>query len=119
MQAAAIDPAMHMSEAHPNEFDLHRIERALQERQRYRYVTPTIIGISGGYRIQAPCCSRNIDPDGGIVDVALMLLDGRTGEWRLFFKDHVKQSWELYRVFARLKDVLDELNADPGRTFWQ
>jgi len=119
MQAAAVTSQPHLSAAHPNEFDLKRIERALQDRVRYRYVTPTIVGVSGGYRIQAPCCSRNIDPEGGIVDVALMLLDGLHGEWRLFFKDHQRQSWELHSAYSRLKELLDYLNADPERMFWQ
>lgn len=119
MQTALQVPPHSMSDAHPNEFDLHRIERTLQDRQRYRYVTPSILGVAGGYQIQAPCCSRNIDPEGGIVDIALMLLDAEQDQWRLFYRDHEQQTWEFYGSFERLKEVLDELNADPGRRFWQ
>ncbi len=36
------------------------------------------------------CCSRNIDPDGGIVDIALLLFDEEQGQWDLFRKDHGK-----------------------------
>lgn len=119
MQASALKTPPQMSAAHPNEFDLRRIERALQDRVRYRYVTPAIIGIDGGYRIQAPCCSRNVDPEGGIVDVALMLFDGLHGEWRLFAKDHDRQSWELHSTYSRLTELLDGLTTDPDRAFWQ
>ena len=59
--------------AHPNDFDRKRIERALKARKRYRYVTPRVAAVTDGYRIESPCCSRNIDPDGGVVDVALLL----------------------------------------------
>lgn len=119
MQAAALRSPVQTLAAHPNEFDLKRIERALEERVRYRYVTPTIVGVSGGYRIQAPCCSRNVDPDGGVVDVALMLFDGLHGEWRLFAKDHTRHSWEPHSTYSRLRELLDGLNADPDRAFWQ
>jgi hypothetical protein len=70
--------------AHPNDFDRKRIERALKARKRYRYVTPGVVAVSNGYRIEAPCCSRNIDPNGGIVDVALLLHDEEGAVWQLF-----------------------------------
>ena len=47
--------------AHPNDLDRKRIERALKVRKRYRYVTPNVTTTVGGYRIESPCCSRNID----------------------------------------------------------
>ncbi|POF33871.1 DUF3024 domain-containing protein [Roseibium marinum] len=119
MQVAALNSPSQMPAAQPNEFDLRRIERALQDRVRYRYVTPAIIGVSGGYRIQAPCCSRNVDPEGGIVDIALLLFNGLNGEWRLFVKDHTRQSWELHSAHSRLQELLDDLKADPNRVFWQ
>ncbi|MGL1489203.1 hypothetical protein ACSTJH_00065, partial [Vibrio parahaemolyticus] len=50
--------------AHPNEFDCKRIERALRSRRRYRYVSPKVSCVSGGYLVESPCCSRNIDAEG-------------------------------------------------------
>ena len=65
--------------AHPNQLDCKRIERALGRRERYRYVTPQVIPDEEehGYRIESPCCSRNVEPSGGIIDIALLkYLDG-------------------------------------------
>ncbi len=105
--------------AHPNDLDRKRIERALQKRKRYRYVSPTVVAVSGGYHISSPCCSRNIDPDGGIIDVALVLHDPLTSGWHLFRKDHDTGAWTLHSVHDRLPTLLDLLNSDPERTFWQ
>ena len=38
------------------------IKRALRDRVRYRYVQPLVLQDGEGLRIQAPCCSRNVDP---------------------------------------------------------
>jgi hypothetical protein len=103
----------------PNEFDFRRIERALEKRKRYRYVSPTLLRTANGYRIQSPCCSRNIDPDGGVVDIALLLFDGRSKNWRLLRKEHARGVWEFERAFDRLTELLDFLNDDPDRRFWQ
>lgn len=83
--------ASHISSAvrpfvHPNDLDRKRIERALKSRKRYRYVTPSVTTTIGGYRIESPCCSRNIDRDGGVVDVALLLHDAEGARWQLFRK---------------------------------
>ena len=119
MPAAVLNEKPAIRAAHPNEFDLKRIERALKGRLRYRYVTPGVLAVSGGYRIESPCCSRNIDRDGGVVDVALLLYEEGRGAWRLFRKDHGRGSWELHSIHARLNELLEELIADPGRRFWQ
>jgi hypothetical protein len=103
----------------PNELDRRRIERALETRQRYRYVQPSVVPVAGGYRIESPCCSRNIDPEGGTIDVALLLYSNQFGHWRLFHKDHVRKSWEFHSTHARLHELLDRLNSDVDRTFWQ
>ena len=103
----------------PNEFDFRRIERALETRKRYRYVSPTLLRTANGYRIQSPCCSRNIDPDGGVVDIALLLFDDRSKNWRLLRKEHAHGVWEFERAFGRLTELLDFLNEDPDRRFWQ
>ena len=105
--------------AHPNEFDRMRIERALKSRQRYRFVTPRVAQVDGGYKVESPCCSRNIDRSGGVIDVALMLHDADRSQWQLFRKDHRTESWLLDGDHQRLNDALQRLNADPERIFWQ
>ncbi len=105
--------------AHPNEFDRKRIERALKSRRRYRYVKPSVALVEGGYRIESPCCSRNIDRTGGVIDVALMLHDDGRLRWQLFRKDHAAGNWLLDGDHTRLIDALQRLNADPERLFWQ
>lgn len=105
--------------AHPNELDRKRIERALKSRQRYRYVSPKVVAAAGGYLIESPCCSRNIDAEGGVVDVALLHYDAPSGVWQLFRKDHKTRAWELHSVHQRLASLTDALNADPARVFWQ
>lgn len=104
---------------HPNDFDRRRIERAIQVRTRYRYVSPRVAAVAGGYRIESPCCSRNVDRDGGVVDVALMLYDHDRAAWQLFRKDHAKRAWEFHSSYQRLIELLEQLNADPERLFWQ
>ncbi len=75
--------------------------------------------VSDGYRIESPCCSRNIDPEGGIIDVALFKFDPDRASWQLFRKDHAKAAWELHSTYGRLFDLLDLLKDDPEREFWQ
>lgn len=105
--------------AHPNEFDCRRIERALKSRARYRYVSPIVSAVAGGYVVESPCCSRNIDPEGGVIDVALLHHDATSGAWQLFRKDHKANAWELHSTHPGLAAVTDLLNADPDRVFWQ
>jgi hypothetical protein len=112
-------PAEAWNAGQPNELDLSRIARVLERRRRYRYVSPRVVSVSGGYRIESPCCSRNVDPEGGIIDVALLIYDDQHGCWRLFCKDHQRQSWELHSVYSRLHELLDGLNSDVDRAFWQ
>ena len=111
-----LDPGM---PAHPNELDCKRIERALKSRRRYRYVSPRIGMVAGGYLVESPCCSRNIDAEGGVVDVALLHHDAASGKWDLFRKNHKKGIWELHSTHERLASITDLLNADPERVFWQ
>lgn len=103
----------------PNDLDLRRIERAIEERKRYRYVTARVHAVRGGYRIEAPCCSRTVDPDGGLVDIAFLEFDEEAGLWRLFSRNHEEQRWDLSMIYERLRDLLDTLNNDPDRKFWQ
>ncbi len=105
--------------AYPNDLDRKRIERALKTRKRYRYVSPRVEKMDGGYRIESPCCSRNIDPEGGVIDVALLLHDAGNVKWQLFRKDHKDDSWQLHSTYDRLVSALDYLSEDPERLFWQ
>jgi hypothetical protein len=108
-----------MAGMHPNEVDARRIARALTNRKRYRYVSPSVLAVDGGYLVTSPCCSRNIDKDGGVVDVALLLCVGGPEPWLLYRRDHGRNEWLLCVAYERLSDLLDELNEDPHRLFWQ
>lgn len=103
----------------PNEFDRARVERRLGERARYRYVEPAVTPVEDGYLVRAPCCSRTIDPEGGVIDVALLLWDEARSDWTLLRRDHVAGCWIEDGQFARLGELLARLNADPARVFWQ
>lgn len=105
--------------AQPNELDLRRIVRLLELRVRYRYVKPLVVASASGYRIQSPCCSRNIDADGAIIDIAWLEYDVRIERWNLFRKDHAQGAWQLYFQGSRLADAMKWLNEDPARVFWQ
>jgi len=104
---------------HPNDLDRKRIEYALRERKRYRYVSPSVLAIDGGYRIESPCCSRNVDAEGGIVDVALIEYREETDIWLLHRKNHTDGAWEFHSTYVRLKELLERLNTDAERKFWQ
>jgi hypothetical protein len=119
MEAAALKEITMGRFPHPNDLDQKRIERALRTRKRYRYVLPKVHAVAGGYRIESPCCSRNIDADGGIIDVALLQYDAEQSVWQIYRKDHQGGTWKLHSTFLRLPEVLDLLNTDPDRKFWQ
>lgn len=103
---------------HPNDVDRKRIERALRHRARYRYVAPQVHGTEGGYRIESPCCSRRIDSDGGVIDIALLEFIVERSGWRLFRKDHRLEAWVVWSEFATLTQALELLKQDPERDFW-
>ncbi len=105
--------------AHPNELDMRRIEKLLDQRQRYRYVAPEVIAIAGGYQVISPCCSRNIDRDGGPIDIARLEFDAEAKVWRLYRKNHAAGQWELHLCLRELHAVVAQLNEDPERRFWQ
>lgn len=104
---------------HPNEFDRKRIERALEKRQRYRYVTPEVLTMDCGYVIRSSCCSRNIDPDGGVIDIAKLEFNPDRPCWWLYYKDHEIGHWIRQGEYASLPPILELLNQDPDRRFWQ
>ena len=104
---------------HPNEFDCRRIARRLEDRRRYRYVEPAVIPIPGGYRIESPCCSRNVDQNGGTIDIARIEFGLQLCRWRLYRRDHRRNEWEFYAEYATLAALVNELNEDLRRAFWQ
>lgn len=119
MSSAAVMALAGRPAAHPNDLDRKRIERAIARRKRYRYVSPSVERAEGGYRITSPCCSRNVDPEGGIIDVALLVHEPDSGRWQLFAKDHDADRWSLHSIHDRMADLLETLNLDLERTFWQ
>jgi hypothetical protein len=104
---------------HPNDVDRKRIERALAGRERYRYVTPAVRPAERGYRIESPCCSRNIDENGGTIDIARIEYVPVLRSWRLYRRNHLWREWEYYAEYATLAALLSELNRDQRRAFWQ
>lgn len=119
MNAAVMKRTVAGLNAHPNEVDRKRIECALGSRRRYRYVSPSVKPIKGGYLIESPCCSRDIDKDGRVIDVAFIHHDAVCGLWKLFWKHHARGIWQFHSVHQRLSAATDELNADLDRVFWQ
>lgn len=110
--------ARNLESPHPNEVDCKRIERLLSQRHRYRYVSPEVIAVEGGYLIKSPCCSRNVDKSGGMIDIALLEYDCVQQGWRLHRMEHKQGQWVLYGKFKMLAEVLKQLNQDPQRIFW-
>ena len=97
--------------------DRQRLLRALAARRRYRYVRPRIVPHEDGWRIVSPNCSRNIDPQGGDIDIALLLhLDD--GRWRVHSRDHVQGRWVPCGDFGPLAGAAEPIMADPWREFW-
>lgn len=96
---------------------LHRVQRALRARARYRYVRPQVLLEGQAYRIQSPCCSRKIDPTGGMIDIALLVPHG-ANRWCLCARDHATQQWVPRLQNAPLDTLLDALCSDQDRQFW-
>ncbi len=112
-------PMSHSADPHPNEFDLRRIRHMLEQRVRYRYVTPVVQPIPAGYLVVSPCCSRNIDTSGGIIDIARIEYDAAAEMWQLYHKDHQQAVWKLHSDAPTLQMLISCLNEDPSRVFWQ
>ncbi|MDF1483532.1 hypothetical protein [Extensimonas sp. H3M7-6] len=94
-----------------------RVVRALRQRTRYRYVRPRVLREGPGYRVESPCCSRNVDPVGGTIDIALLLPDGAQ-RWCLLARDHAQGRWTPKLEHVPLALALDALCADAERVFW-
>lgn len=99
------------------DFMQHRLERALRERVRYRYVQPRVLHEGENFRIQSPCCSRNVDPSGGLIDIAL-LIPHEGGSWCLCARDHANSTWVSRLQNEPLDVLLDALCVDTEREFW-
>ncbi len=105
-----------------------RLERALRQRLRYRYVRPSVLREGEGWRIEAPCCSRNVDPDGGVIDIALLApcathdslsQSGRVPQsWQLFARDHASGSLVPQHESERIDELMDLLCIDAQRIYW-
>lgn len=93
-----------------------RIERALRQRVRYRYVQPQVQPCEDGWIVSSPCCSRNVDPDGG--DILVAWVQPAEEGWALHWRDHHSERWVLHAQDANLQTLLDEMCVDSGRVFW-
>lgn len=103
---------------HPNDVDRKRIQRALETRKRYRYVNPQVLPTVNGYHIVSPCCSRNIDTEGGVIDIGLLQYVPLCGTWSLYRMDHGASKWVLHAEEIRLSELLPQIIEDPQRVFW-
>jgi hypothetical protein len=111
------------------DFMQHRLERALRQRVRYRYVQPRVLREGEAFRIESPCCSRNVDASGGVIDIALLapgpmrLSRDRPGRmvqsWRLFARDHAAQAWVPQHESEQVDELMDLLCVDAERIFWR
>jgi hypothetical protein len=99
------------------DFTQRHLERALRERVRYRYVQAQVLREGEAFRIEAPCCSRNVDPEGGVIDIALLTPLGE-GQWRLQARDHAAGQWQPFSETGPLDLLLDLLCVDELRIYW-
>lgn len=118
MGTTALEDGSAVESQQLNMFERKQIERAIGKRKRYRYVRPKVRTVREGILVESPCCSRRIDPAGGMVDIALVQ-HLPSGDWRLYRKDHFAATWKLHSLHERLVDLLEPLKDDPERIFWQ
>lgn len=93
-----------------------RLLRLLNSRTRYRYVKPEVEIVDNGWLIRSPCCSRKVDSEGGVIDIAL--LSCTNGLWQLYARDHTTQSWHLEAQAEAPDPLYAALLSDPQRIFW-
>jgi hypothetical protein len=103
--------------------DRVRIEVALEGRQRYKYVHPRVLREGAGWKVVSPNCSRNVDRDGGEIDIAWLVPtqapdSGVPGSWLLHARDHIQKTWVLKLRAPTLAEALDRLVQDEQREFW-
>lgn len=92
------------------------IQRALRNRQRYKYVKPRVEREGEGWKIVSPNCSRSVDPHGGEIEIAWLL--STPHGWLLHARDHARGVW-VPRAGGELAAMLHLLCEDPNREFWQ
>lgn len=108
----------------------HRIEHALRQRVRYRYVRPRVLRDGQGYRVESPCCSRTVDPSGGTIAIALLVprpeADSGAGpqgnapvQWCLYARDDARSTWVPRFEHRHVDALLDLLCVDAQRQFWR
>lgn len=93
-----------------------RIERALARRQRYRYVQPAVTACEQGWVVSSPCCSRNIEPNGGEIPIAWFepMADG----WALHARQHAEGRWVLHSQAEHIAELIETVCQDKARVFW-
>jgi hypothetical protein len=96
--------------------DALSIVDALRQRVRYRYVQPVVVPAEPGWKVVSPCCSRNVDADGGVIDIAWLEPVGEA--WRLHARDHRQGRWRLQAEGPALAPLLELLCQDHRRVFW-
>lgn len=100
------------------DLDARRIERALDQRVRYKYVHPRVLREGKGWKVVSPNCSRNIDRQGGEIDIAWLVPEPEAG-WLLYSRDHALGCWLMRLQSPSLPALLTHLCEDPNREFWQ
>lgn len=98
-------------------FEAARIQRSLRARLRYRYVRPHVKREGAGWKIVSPNCSRNIDPDGGEIDIA-WFEPLPAGRWLLHARDHASAAWRPVCGTRDLTSALEIVCADESRVYW-
>ena len=98
--------------------DQLRIERALPQRERYKYVQPRVLREGAGWKIVSPNCSRSVDAEGGEIDIACFLptLDGH---WQLLARDHAAGRWVDKAAGLSLEAALALVMSDPVGEYWR
>jgi len=81
-------------------------------------VQPRVESEGAGWKVVSPNCSRNVDRDGGEIDIAWLRPDG-VGVWQLHARDHGRGCWVLKAGGLTLVAALEMLCADPAREYWQ
>ncbi|MBI3367361.1 MAG: hypothetical protein HY021_02565, partial [Burkholderiales bacterium] len=83
-----------------------------------RYVQPRVVREAPGWKIVSPNCSRNIDANGGEIDIA-WLVPTHERTWLLHARDHARACWVLKASGLTLADALAMVCRDAQREYWQ